>query len=197
MFGIGKKRLHIGQFSRHFQQKIYDLEPRNIDFMDKEMILTDRERNVLNADIFVFRFCVYNILLLRTAILKRTKRDAQDLGYIGTYSLKLALDDKGVSTKHINEIEGIYLKQMDKLTELLSTVDITTPDMSLIESITAMGFTKYFAELFGFATPNKPNGELDISNYKEAVVMHVALFVFNLVSQSFNEEYANFKITDL
>lgn len=195
MFGIGKKRVQLGQFCRLVQLRIFEKRPLDADYLDKENVLTEHEHKILNADLFTFRFIVFSLLLSRTSIMKKSKRTSYDLGYISSHSLKLALQDKGYTQEHLDEFEGIYFKEMDYQMELITNREWT--DIELLESVAAIGFTKYFGDLFGFATPTKENGKLQIDNYKEAITMHIAIYVFKVVEQIYQEEIERYKIVDL
>jgi asparagine synthetase A len=162
MFGLGKKRIHIGQFCKLVQLKIYEKRPLDMDFMDNHNVLSDQEHKILNADLFTFRFVAFHLLLVKSAISKKSKRTPYDLGYISSHSLKLTLQDKGHNQEEQDEFEGIYTKQIDYQMKLFSKVDISSPDKDKFESAVSIGFTKYFGDLFGFATPSKENGELEI-----------------------------------
>jgi hypothetical protein len=196
-FGKTKKKIHIGQFCRLVQLNVYEKQPIDMDFLDDNLVLSDKERRFLNADLFAFRFVAFNLLLLRNALLNKTKRTVDDLGYICTYSLKLALQDKGHNLDDIDEIEAIFTNQLDKHFKQFPNVDITDIDSETLKSTASISFTKYFGEMFLFATPDKPNGELAIENEKEAVVLMTALEVFKVVQEIFDEEYKSYKIVDL
>jgi hypothetical protein len=198
MFGFGKKRVYIGQFCRLVQLKLYEYQPLDMDFMDNHKVLSEQERKILNADLFTFRFVAFHLLLARAAIIKKSKRSGFDIGYVGSHSLKLTLQDKGLNQVEIDEFEEVYSKQLDYQLELFfSKIDIANSENDIIEETASIGFTKYFGDLFGFSTPTKANGELEMCNLKEAIVLHIAIGVFQIVEQIFKAEQEIYRIGDL
>jgi hypothetical protein len=197
VFGFGKEKIYIDQFCRLVQLKIYEKIPLEMDYIDSVKVLSEHEHKILNADLFTSRFVAFNLLMLREAIRKRTKRSSEDLGFIGVHSLKLILQDKGHSQMEIDEFVEIYLKQAGYQAEMLFIVDFTHPNIEIIRTAVTIGFVRYFGDLFDFPNPIKANGELDMSNHKQASVMVKSLEVFKLVESIYLEEHKIYKIVDL
>jgi hypothetical protein len=196
LLGLGKKRIELEQFCRLVHLRLYEKHPMEMDLLDIYKVLTNEEYKRLNEELFIYRFVAFNVLLLRHALMRKSKINLERLGAIGSNSLKFVLKEKRINQKRIDEIFDTFIKQLGFQMGVFSTLGIPK-QKNIYDAEVSFGITKYFCDLFGYEFSLKPNGELNMTNAQEVFLMKSSLQVYKMVEQMFQEEQANYKILDL
>ncbi|ASA25652.1 hypothetical protein [Paenibacillus donghaensis] len=186
MFGIGRKKVYLGQSARLLTHTLHDFP--DTDYSQVEEVrnnFNEDEIKTINLELNLLKYIALQFEFMIVSLEKGSNLDSHDLSQSTAYAMRLAFEDFGYQGEALDNYANKFIEDFAHITENLSQLDSISRD--IIQTTIAQTFTKNFLEnTIGI----KSNGE------KRTVIMFHSTSIIVGVSSLMKDFLKQYKIIE-
>ncbi|MCM3628774.1 hypothetical protein M3194_15630 [Paenibacillus glycanilyticus] len=151
MFGLGRKKIHLGQASRLLTKTLLEIPDTDYSKFDEiRSNFNEGEIDVLNEELKFLKYICINFAFIIVAIEKRSNIDPKLLGQTVSYAMRLAFEDFGYEGEELEYYMGNFSDGFEYMIDDLESLSQVNRD-TIVGSV-ANSFTKNLLESFSANT---------------------------------------------